>query len=800
LAGAIGELFGQRTIIQYDRAEVVAVSQDISQLSLSDLFCMEVTQQMAVYNHALLSLETSQDNTQALQDLMRAAHSIKGAARIVQAHVVVAIAHDLEDYFVAAQAGEVVPTEEHVDVLLMGADLILELAQGIEQGRALPDCSDERIATYLKVVRSLLTTPLSAIPIEMRLQTPVSPQEITDPASIATFFETLEPAASIEVLAQEALPPSVTEPPMPPMLGEETRSLRVNRDSLQRLMDLAGESLVSANYLQHFSDDFLKLKKRQLELTQLLEQVQAQVTDVRLQEKLTTARQKANECNQGLLTRHTELESFTRKSSQLADRFYREVLSSQMRPFGEIGQGFPRMVRDLARQLGRQVKLEILGTSTLVDRDILDRLETPLVHLLRNAIDHGIEPAAQRQLVGKPAVGRIQVEAKHRAGLLFITVQDDGRGVNVESLRRSIVMKGLATPPMVAQMDEAEVLSFLYLPGFSTAQQVTEISGRGVGLDIVHNMLQNVGGTIHTTTKAGQGTTFHLQLPVTLSVLRSLLVEIQGDPYALPLSRVDSIFRVDRDQIQCSENRPYVFHNRQAVSLISAAQVLGLSFEDGTKSQQLTVVVIQDAQKRSHGLVVDRVLGEQSLVLRSIDKRLGKVPNFSNAALLNDGSPLLVVDMDDLLRGLEKQLQAGQFASMQGTDRQTPAAVVKRILVVDDSITVREMERKLLENAGYQVEVAVNGVDGWNALQAKTFDLLVTDIDMPRMNGIELVRLVRGQAATEKLPTIIVSYKDRESDRLQGLEVGANYYLTKSSFHDDSLLQAVVDLIGLAVE
>jgi two-component system, chemotaxis family, sensor histidine kinase and response regulator WspE len=754
------------------------VSQDVSQLSLSDLFCMEVTTQMAVYNHALLSLETSQDNTQALQDLMRSAHSIKGAARIVQAPVVVAIAHDLEDYFVAAQAGEVIPTAEHIDVLLMGADLILELAQGIEQNQLLPDCSDPRIASYLEVLRSLINAPIE------------TPQETPASSSIETFFEVIEPENPIEILA------TPSEPPLPQLLVEETRSLRVNRDSLQRLMDLAGESLICANHLQHFSDDLLKLKKRQSELTQLLEQAQSQVTDVRLQEKLTTARQKANECNQGLLARHTELESFTRKSSQLADRFYREVLSSQMRPFGEIGQGFPRMVRDLARQLGKQVKLEILGTRTLVDRDILDRLETPLVHLLRNAIDHGIEPSSQRQLVGKPGVGRIQVEAKHRAGLLFITVQDDGRGIDIESLRRSIVMKGLATPPMVAQMEAAEVLSFLYLPGFSTAQQVTEISGRGVGLDIVHNMLQNVGGTVYTTTKAGQGTTFHLQLPVTLSVLRSLLIEVQGDPYALPLSRVDSIFRADRHQIKFSENRPYLFHNQKAVSLISAAQVLGLSTEDGTKGQQLTVVVVQDPQKGFHGLVVDAVLGEQSLVLRSLDKRLGKVSNFSNAALLNDGSPLLVVDMDDLLRSLEKQLQQGQFADLYGAENRTTIAAKKRILVVDDSITVREMERKLLENAGYQVEVAVNGIDGWNALRAKTFDLLVTDIDMPRMNGIELVRRVREQATTQTLPTIIVSYKDRESDRLQGLEVGANYYLTKSSFHDDSLLQAVEDLIG----
>jgi two-component system, chemotaxis family, sensor histidine kinase and response regulator WspE len=758
--------------------------QDVSQLSLGDLFRMEVATQMALYKHALLNLEIEQDNSQSLQELMRAAHSIKGAAKIVQADVVVAIAHELEEYFVAAQAGEVVPTPEHVDVLLMGADLISDLSQFLDEGKSLPSRNDPRIVGYLAEVRSLLIA---------------SPAATKSPFLLVLEPESLQiQAPSIEALGLGFQPGS--QPSLSTKFSE-TPSLRVNRDSLQRLMDLAGESLVSVNELQSFTDGLLKLKKRQSELTQLLEQIQDQVQDQdpRLQEKITLTRQKSNECNQSLLDRHTEIESFTRKSSNLADRFYREVLTSQMRPFGEIGQGFPRMVRDTARQLGKQIKLEILGTGTLVDRDILDRLETPLVHLLRNAIDHGIGSPEDRQTQGKPKSGLIQIAASHRSGRLFITVQDDGRGIDLVVLGQKIVAKGLAAQAMVDRMDEAELLSFLYLPGFSTKDQVTEISGRGVGLDIVHSMLQSVGGTIHTTT-SNQGTTFHLQLSVTLSVMRTLIVQVGGEPYALPLSRVDRLFRAESGEIQYSEGRPYVLHNDQAIGLSCAAQILGLAETERSSNQSLTVIVVQDAQRAYHGLVVDQVLGEQSLVLRTLDKRLGKVTNFSNAALLNDGTPLLVIDMDDLLRGLEKYLLQGDVLQMSGGGDQGETVAKKRILVVDDSITVREMERKLLENAGYQVEVAVNGIDAWNALRAQPFDLLVTDIDMPRMNGIELIRQVRGQANMQHLPTIIVSYKERESDRLQGMEVGADYYLTKSSFHDDSLLQAVVDLIGVAVK
>jgi two-component system sensor histidine kinase and response regulator WspE len=562
-------------------------------------------------------------------------------------------------------------------------------------------------------------------------------------------------------------------------------------------MGLAGESLVEANWLQPFADSLLKLKKSQVELSDILEKLHESLAEQDLNEgsdrTLNAARQKASECRQILADRLNELELFARRSANLSDRLYREVIASHMRPFADGVQGFPRMMRDLARKLGKQVKFEILGKSTPVDRDILEKLEAPLTHILRNAVDHGIEFPDKRLAAGKPAEGTVRLEATHRAGMLSITVSDDGRGVELEKLRQKIVSKGMVNGEMAAQLTEPELMEFLFLPGFSTASTVTEISGRGVGLDVVQSMVQEVGGLLRAVSQPGQGMTFHLQLPLTLSVIRTLLVEISGEPYAFPLTRIDRIVTINRSDIAVVENRQYFTIDEQNIGLVAAHQVLELN-EPSPASEEFSVIVVSDRTNR-YGLVVDRFLGERDLVVRPLDPRLGKVPDISAVALMEDGSPVLIVDVEDIIRSIDKLLTGGRLSKVSHTTDDSDSKQAKRILVVDDSITVREVQRKLLENKGYQVEVAVNGMDGWNAVRTSHYDLVITDIDMPRMNGIELVSQIKNHPNLKSLPVIIVSYKDREEDRLRGLEVGADYYLTKSSFHDDSLLNAVADLI-----
>lgn len=809
-------------------------NQDFSHFSMLELFRMEVEAQATVLNQGLLELETNPGMPTTLESLMRAAHSIKGAARIIDLDVGVQLAHVMEDCFTSAQSTAATLKPEQIDQLLQGVDLLLRLSQVPES--QLPNWLLEHanaIATLIANIATLLepqpqppanellalSDPI--VPVELASlvvplpeaanPAPILEAAVTTPVSALTTETTIIEGAMVATGAIAEPTASLQASPTPkPMsfgtpsgqgLDSQDRVVRVSADNLSRLMGLAGESLVEANWLQPFADSLLKLRRQQTELSTLLEKLQESLVGQSLNQRsenyLNAVRQQASHCREMLSDRLNELELFARRSANLSDRLYREVLASHMRPFADGVQAFPRMVRDLGRQLDKQIRFEVLGKATDVDRDILEKLEAPLTHLLRNAVDHGIESVAERLAVGKLAEGLIRLEAVHQGGMLSITVSDDGRGIDFERLRSKIVQKQLVSAEMAPQLTEAELTEFLFLPGFSTSDTVTELSGRGVGLNIVQNMIQEVGGNLRAVSKPGKGITFYLQLPLTLSVIRTLLVEISGEPYAFPLTRIDRIVMVEPEAIALSENRQFFTIDQQNIGLIVGHQVLDLP-TPAYDPKALPVIVISD-RLSCYGLVVDRFLGERDLVVRPLDPRLGKVKNISAAALLEDGSPVLLIDVEDMVRSIDHLLVNGQLSQISHKNEKVTTKVQKRVLVVDDSITVREMERKLLQNKGYAVEVAVNGVDGWNAIRTGHFDLVVTDIDMPRMNGIELIAQLKQHATLKSLPVIIVSYKDREEDRMRGLEVGADYYLTKSSFHDDTLLNAVRDLIGEAI-
>jgi two-component system sensor histidine kinase and response regulator WspE len=345
-------------------------------------------------------------------------------------------------------------------------------------------------------------------------------------------------------------------------------------------------------------------------------------------------------------------------------------------------------------------------------------------------------------------------------------------------------------------MSDAELLEFLFLPGFTMKDKVTEISGRGVGLDVVQSMIKQVRGTIRVSSEAGKGARFQMQLPLTLSVVRTLLVEIGGEPYAFPLAHILRTLKLPRSNIELLEGRQHFKVNGRSVGLVSAQQIFG-GGESQIEGDELSVIILGDSAN-AYGLVMDRFLGERELVVQTLDKRLGKITDIAAGSLMEDGSPVLIVDIEDMLRSVEKFVSTGRLDKVERSVGGNDRVLRRRVLVVDDSLTVRELERKLLEQAGYEVEIAVDGMDGWNAVRVGQFDLVVTDIDMPRMDGIELVKHIKDDPKLMKLPVMIVSYKDRDEDRRRGLEAGADYYLTKGSFHDDTLQQAVADLIGAA--
>ena len=310
-------------------------------------------------------------------------------------------------------------------------------------------------------------------------------------------------------------------------------------------------------------------------------------------------------------------------------------------------------------------------------------------------------------------------------------------------------------------------------------------------------MVHDVSGQVRVTSSTNQGVTFHLQLPLTLSVLRALLVEIAGESYAFPLARIEKAMALNRNQIRLIENREYLNIEGLNIGLVQGHQVLGLP-DPGPPEHDLSVVVLSE-NMNYYGLVVDRLLGEKELVVQDLDARLGKLSDISCGAFMEDGSPTLIIDVEDMVRSIDKLLSGGTIEHLpEFTESSESRNRRKKILVVDDSITVREVECRILENQGYEVDVAVNGVDGWNTVRIGDYDLVITDVDMPRMNGIELVRSIKGDSRLKGLPVMIVSYKERSDDRMLGMEAGANYYLAKSSFHDDRFIESVKDLIGEA--
>ena len=791
------------------------MADDLSGFSMLELFRLEAESQTAVLSAGVLAVEELERSPETIEALMRAAHSLKGAARIVGLDPAVRVAHGMEDVFVAAGKGRFTVRPEHADLLLSCIDFLSSIARAddaIAGTGSWPQQADALVAELEALLAAPAAPPASpaasspspapSVPAPPA-SPPASPQPPPTAPSPPVAPPAPPPAAPGEPAAADATrvePASTAAKPAALPLEQPDRVVRVSADSLTRLVGLAGESLVETRQLRPFVDALLTLRAGQVDVTDAIQSFEERLkaADVPVPPPLAAMLTGIRERSEGLLTTLTEhvedFEYFARRNEDLSNRLHHEVIVSRMRPLADGIRGFPRLVRDVARTLGKQVKFEVRGEQTGVDRDILDKLEAPLSHLIRNSLDHGVEVPAEREAYGKPPVGVIRLEARHRAGMLHITLTDDGRGIDVERLRAKAVGRGLVAPQVAEQLTELELLEFLFLPGFSTKDEVTEISGRGVGLDVVQSMVKAVGGSVRVATQPGRQTVFTLQLPITMSVIRALLVDIGGEPYAFPLTRIDHILYCPHDQIRTVEGRQYFDRDGTAIGLVMAAQILDMP-GPAAPADPMAVVVISD-RGQQFGMIVDAFLGERDLEVRPLDPRLGKVPNINSASLLENGNPVLIVDVEDLVRSIDNVLMGRRLSRVEFEKMAEQARSRKRILVVDDSITVRELERQLLQARGFAVDVAVDGMDGWNAIRSVHYDLVVTDVDMPRMDGIGLVTLIKNDPARKDIPVVIVSYKDREEDRLRGLDAGANRYLTKSSFHDETFLHTIVDLVG----
>jgi len=747
----------------------------LGDFSMLELFRMDAEVQLATLTDGLLSLEQGSASTETLDAMMRAAHSIKGAARVIDLGSAVTLAHAMEDCFVAAQHGTVTLQSARIDILLGAVDTLNTISM-LQQ-----DDVDSWFAGHQSEIDAMV----------------IALTAISHDQSVA-----VENDSETEAIAP--LPDAGAEQPEQQLVEEGAaprQTVRITSEQIDEIFDLAGELQVKWQWLGHFSTALLQMKRQMSEvewdLSSLHRQVGSGGSDVHVTRDIERIQRKAVEFNRQFSNQLSEMEQHERSIYTLSRRLHHQSVASRMSPFSDAVHGLPRLIRDLGKALGKQVRLEIRGENTLVDRDILERIRAPLNHLVRNAIDHGLEASEERIRTGKTGESLLRIEARHHAGMLNITVSDDGRGADIEGLRHAIVEKGMTTAEMAGKMQQEELMEFLFLPKFSMRHEVNEISGRGVGLDVVATCMRDLRGTVQAVSTAGQGMHFELRLPITLSVMRALIIELAGESYGIPLTRIERALICQPDQIETIEGRHYLSEKHEHIGLISASRILGLK-EPAPSKSALSVVVLSDGLLK-YGVIVDRFLGEKNVIEKVLDPRLGKIRDIQSAGLMDDGSMLLVIDVKDMLISIDKIIQRGGLLANRARYAPASTAEHKRILIVDDSITVREVERKLLAAEGYEIDVAVDGADGWNSVRSGHYDLVLTDVDMPRMDGIELVRHIRNDAKLQAMPIVIISYKESEEDRMRGLEAGADAYLTKSSFHDDALIHMVVDLIGEAV-
>jgi two-component system chemotaxis sensor kinase CheA len=460
----------------------------------------------------------------------------------------------------------------------------------------------------------------------------------------------------------------------------------------------------------------------------------------------------------------------------------------RMMPVSTVLDVFPRMVRDLAREQGKEVEWVARGTDLEVDRKVLEAIKDPLIHLVRNAVDHGIEPPEVRAQAGKPPRARVAVSlASLEGNRIEIRVEDDGRGIDPARVRDAAVRTRLLSAERAQAFTDEEAIDFTFRSGLSTSPIMTEVSGHGLGLAIVKERVERLGGRIHIETQAGAGTTVRVIVPATIATFRGLLIQAGGQSFLLATDAVERAIRIAPDEVERVEGREVIRWNGHALAVAPLGRLLGLPERDGQAEPRSkhACVVVRSSDERA-GLLVDEILGDREVLVKELAAPLVRVRNVAGAGLLGTGQVALILRPGDLLRAMREAPRPPAPAAPPSS-----AARPLVVLVVDDSITTRTMEKNLLEAAGYQVRVAMDGIDAWTLLRSETFDLVVSDVDMPRMDGFELTARIRADRKLADLPVVLVTALESREDKERGIEVGANAYVIKSSFDQSNLLEII---------
>ena len=480
----------------------------------------------------------------------------------------------------------------------------------------------------------------------------------------------------------------------------------------------------------------------------------------------------------------------TARLDSIAGDLKEGIRTLRLLPLATVFNLFPRMVRDLARQQAKEVELIIEGGDTSADKHILEEIKDPLMHLIRNAIDHGIELPSEREKAGKPRVATIRLKGLQNARSVIIEISDDGRGLNIDQIRQAAIQRGICREEELASMSEAQIHNLVFTSGFSTRLAVTQMSGRGVGLDVVRTNIERLKGDVWVESRAGQGCLFRMQIDTTLATTHVLIAAVKDTPYAMPVEFVQTTRLIPRQDIFSIEGSHTITIDDHPVSVAWLSDLLELDVSDRSFNHKSLPCIILKIGVERLGLIVDALLDEQDVVMKQQSKLLKRIRNVSGATILGTGEVCMVLNPSDLLKSARKR--AGFVSAsklLESVQRK------KIVLMVEDSITVRTQVKRILENAGYEVIAAVDGLDGYEKLRTKSVDAVVSDIQMPHLDGLELTARIRQHKEYTDLPVILVTSLASEEDKRRGVEVGANAYIVKSAFDQNVLLETLGRLI-----
>lgn len=761
-------------------------------------FKIEAEEHLQAMNRALLALEHNpeeKERTALLAEIFREAHSLKGAAGAADFPEVEKTAHKLENVFGAAKAGKITLTRDLCDVLYAGIDTVGAIIEAALAEK--PHGVD--LATLHQRLDAAERGEVIPAPKPIALS-PGMPEPPPTPPSNGTVQvrEIAEPANKTYTGPERRKPNNFG------ITNDDT--IRVATSKLDSLMARSGELMVAGlkidqrlheiedigRALEELYREWLKARAS----NNLHENNDALKPVLRLmdyyQERLRALAGQVHNLERGFAGDALHL-------ARVINDLSEGVMKVRMLPVATVFDAFPRIVRDLARDSGKEVELRMAGGETELDRKVLEEIKDPLIHLIRNAVDHGIEKPDVRVQAGKPAQGTIDLRAYQKGNSIVIEMTDDGAGIQRDKVKQAAIKNGVITAEQAQALSDDEALQLIFAPGLSTSPMITNTSGRGVGMDVVRKNIEALQGQVEVETMLGRGTTITLTLPLTLATTQILLVQVGEQTFGFPIAVVERILRINPKEIAFVAGRRAIVVDEEPVSLALLSEVLEMQ---NVESQigadgKMPVVILSSAKKRV-AFLVDNIVGQQESVVKSLGKQLARVRNIGGATILGSGKIVMMLNPTDLFKSVRSA--PNRIAALPRNPVAAPAGKVKkqraRILVVDDSLSTRTLEKNILETAGYQVTVATDGIEALNLLRSNGgFDLVVSDVLMPRMDGLQLTANVKHDPNLKRLPVVLMTSLDSQADKERGLEVGADAYLVKSNFDQSNLLETVSQLI-----